>query len=119
MTGLTIEAAEALARDWCDAWNARDLERVLDHYADEIEIRSPLVVERFGAPDGVLKGKARLREYFGIGMRNAALRFTFERVLVGQSAMTVLYRRETGRLVSDTMLLDDELKAVSMTACYE
>lgn len=114
----TRDEAERMARDWCDAWNRRDLEAVLSCYAEGIELRSPLVAKRLGRNDGVLRGKAELRGYFTRGMTNAALRFEFEDVRIGVNAVTVLYRRENGMRVSDTMELDGEGRAVRMIACY-
>ncbi|MEZ5752097.1 MAG: nuclear transport factor 2 family protein, partial [Paracoccaceae bacterium] len=73
---MTPQDAETRARDWCDAWNRRDLDAVLDHYAEDVTIRSPLVAQRVGTPDGVLQGKAALRAYFAICMRNPALSFS-------------------------------------------
>lgn len=114
----TREAAERMARDWCDAWNRRDLEAVLAHYADGIELRSPLVVKRLGRADGTLRGKTELRAYFAVGMSNPALRFEFEDVRICVNAMTILYRRDKGIRASDTMELDGEGRAVRMIACY-
>src|SRR5438876_10821997 len=51
------EWAEAFAREWVDAWNAHDLERILSHYTDDFEMASPLIVERMGVASGRLKGK--------------------------------------------------------------
>ena len=115
---LTQAQAEQKARDWCDAWNRRELDAVLDHYAEDVEVCSPLVVKRMGRADGVLHGKDELRAYFGRGMTNDKLRFEFEDVRLGAGWMTVLYTRENGMRVSDTMKLDADGRAVQMIACY-
>lgn len=115
---LTRETAEAKARDWCDAWNRRDLERVLEHYAEGVALCSPLVVRRLGREDGWLRGKDELRSYFGRGMANPALRFDYHGVRIGVAAMTMLYGRENGIDVADTMELDAEGRAVRVIACY-
>ncbi len=115
---LTLAAAEEKARDWCDAWNRRDLEAVLRHYSDRISLCSPLVVRRLGRADGWLHGKDDLRAYFARGMTNPDLRFTYLGVRVGVNAMTLLYGRENGVEVADTMELDADGRAVRMIACY-
>lgn len=112
------EKAEADALAWCDAWNRRDLEAVLAHYADDVTLCSPLVVKRFGRSDGVLRGKDELRAYFGKGMTNPALQFNFEGIRHGVNAVTVLYARENGMQVSDTMEFDSAGRALRVTACY-
>ena len=37
-----IDFAER-AQEYISAWNAHDLERILAHYADDVEVASPLV----------------------------------------------------------------------------
>lgn len=115
-----VSAADfrAQAADWIDAWNARDLERVLAHYADDVAICSPLVAERLGVEDGWLRGKEQLRAYFSAGMRKPQLRFELVEVLSGVQAYTVLYRRETGTLVTDCVELDAHGRIVRMVASY-
>jgi hypothetical protein len=45
--------AREFAAEWIAAWNSGDLERILSHYADDFEIRSPLIAERGFSPTGV------------------------------------------------------------------
>lgn len=103
---VTRETATAAARDWCDAWNARDLDRVMAHYADDIALSSPLVVRRLGIGDGWIRGKPALRAYFARGMALPALRFDLVDVLMGVGSVAIVYRRETGNLVVDLAELD-------------
>ena len=104
----STEALRARAAAWVDAWNRRDLDAIVAHYADDVALCSPRVVERLAAPDGWLRGKGSLREYFAIGLRNPALRFELVAVTVGVGAMTVVYRRENGALVPDCAELDGD-----------
>ena len=106
------------AQAWCAAWNRRDLEAVLAHYAEDVELRSPFVVQRLGHADGWLRGKAALRDYFALGMAKPTLHFAFVDVLLGVGAVTVLYRRETGALAADTMTLGADGRAIQVVACY-
>ena len=61
--------ARAFAAEWIDAWNAHELDRVLVHYADDFEMRSPLIVTIAGEPSGCLKGKAAVRAYWRKGLQ--------------------------------------------------
>jgi len=38
---ITPEFAAAFASEWIEAWNARDLERILKRYAHDVEFTSP------------------------------------------------------------------------------
>ncbi|MCR6480886.1 nuclear transport factor 2 family protein [Variovorax sp. ZS18.2.2] len=111
--------ALAFANDWCDAWNRRDLDAVMAHYADEVELNSPLVVRRWGIESGWLRGKDRLRENFARGMQTPGLHFTFVNVLLGAQSLCVIYQRETGALVTDLIELDASDLAVRVVACHE
>jgi ketosteroid isomerase-like protein len=39
---MTEAEAEVFALEWVAAWNSRDLERILQHYTEDVEITSPL-----------------------------------------------------------------------------
>jgi len=45
--------AEHFAREWVAAWNSHDLERVLEHYEDDFEMSSPIIVTLMGEPSGL------------------------------------------------------------------
>ncbi len=115
---MRIEEARQTAGAWCDAWNRRDLDAIMDHYADDVAFSSPTVVKRWGIADGWLRGKAKLRENFAIGVKAPNLRFELIDVLLGVSSMCVVYRRETGALVADLVEFDGEGKGLRVIACY-
>ena len=54
--------ADAFAREWAQAWNARDLDRVLAHFSDAIVFSSPKAVDAVGQP--TVRGKPALRAYW-------------------------------------------------------
>lgn len=92
--------AEAFAREWIEAWNAHDLERILAHYADDFEMTSPLIVDRMGVAEGTLKGKAAVRFYWAKGLASTPeLSFTLIDVAVGVNAVAIMYESATLRRV--------------------
>jgi ketosteroid isomerase-like protein len=54
----------AIADEWVAAFNSHDVERILSHYAESIELRSRLVTKTLGDPAGTVRGKPALRAYF-------------------------------------------------------
>jgi len=112
--------AEAFAREWVDAWNAHDLERILSHYTDDFEMTSPLIVERMGVASGRLKGKEAIRRYWGQGLAGAPnLRFELLQVMVGVNSLAIVYKSVTaGRTVIERIEFDDHGKAVQAEALY-
>lgn len=64
-------------QSWLDAWNRHDLEAIMRHYADDVVFTSRAVLELGGAADGIVRGKAALRELFARGLRaDPELRFS-------------------------------------------
>lgn len=77
-------ALHVFAADWIAAWNARDLERILSHYADDVVFESPVIRERLGRASGRVSGKAELRAYWSGAFRAYPdLRFELLDVLAG------------------------------------
>jgi len=108
-----------LAEQWIQAWNSRDLDRIMDHYAADIEFEANTVVGRWRKADGKLVGRAELREHFRLGLELAAgLRFVMEEVFSAPSGYAVLYRRENGNRVIDVVELDGDGKARRVKAFY-
>ncbi len=77
---MTHEEATAFANDWAAAWNARDVERVLSWFSDDITFVSPTALAVVGT--ATVRGKVALREYWTDAMsRISSLRFTVERAV--------------------------------------
>ena len=53
---LTKERAMEFAKEWIDAWNAHDLNRILSHYSCDFEKASSRIVQVMNEPTGKLKG---------------------------------------------------------------
>ena len=116
---LTYEQLCDLAVDWCQAWCQRDLDRIMSHYTDDVALNSPNVVSRLGHADGWVRGAAAVRAYFAQGLEAAPdLRFLFVDLLMGAGHVTILYRRETGALVTDTLEIDGQGRGRRVVACY-
>ena len=95
------------ANDWIDSWNSHDMNRILSHYTEDFEMTSPLIVERLGKTDGVLKGKAAVREYWQPGLiQNPPLRFELIDVLAGVGQATIYYRSVGRKVVAETLFFD-------------
>jgi hypothetical protein len=115
----TTSKARAHAEQWIKAWNDRDLDRIMDHYAADIEFEANTVVGRWQKVDGKLVGLAELREHFRLGLELAVgLHFEIEDVFSVPSGYAVLYRRENGNRVIDVVELDGDGKARRVKAFY-
>jgi len=101
--------ARAFARDWIEAWNSHDMERILSHYSDDFQMSSPLVVERMNRSDGVLQGKESIRAYWEPSLTgDPPLEFELIDLLVGIDSITLYYRNVGKRVVAETLIFDGD-----------
>ncbi len=100
------------AEDWIDSWNSHDLERILSHYTDDFEMKSPLILERVVGSQGCLKGKDKVAAYWRPSLSaTPPLRFELIDVLAGIDSMTLYYRSIGRRVVAETPLFNQRGKA--------
>ncbi len=101
---MEADRAHAYARDWADAWNRRDVDAVLEHFADEVTFTSPVAARIVADSDGVIRGKAALRAYWHEGIRRVPdLHFEIVGVYVGIDTLTINYRNQDGGLVNEVL----------------
>jgi hypothetical protein len=104
---------------WLAAWNARDLEAIMDCYAEDVDFVAPTVVTRWKRSDGRLRGAAELRQHFQRGLELAPeLRFSEEALMTTPGGYALLYRRENNNRVLDAVELDDTGRARRVRAYY-
>jgi ketosteroid isomerase-like protein len=115
---MDYETARQVAKQWCTAWNDQDLDSIMEHYAENVKFSSPTVINRLGITTGWIEGKTRLREHFSVGIQAPNLRFEFIDVLLGIGGMCILYRRETGAIVTDVIELDQNGKGKTVQAFH-
>ena len=112
------QRAERFAEEWYAAWNAHDLDAVVEHCADGVEMASPLVATLAGREDGRLQGKDALRAYFAAGLeRYPDLHFEPIRLFVGVDSL-VLHYKSGERLAAEVVFLDERGKIARYVANY-
>jgi ketosteroid isomerase-like protein len=117
---MELGSAIRFAEEWYAAWNAHDLDAILDHYADDVEMASPLVATLAGNPDGTIVGKQALRAYFAAGLEKyPELHFEPLGLYVGVGSVVLHYVGANGDRVAETVFLDERGKIVRYVAHYE
>ena len=100
-----MQDPDAFAEDWIDAFNSHDLNRILSHYAEDIELSSPRARQITGDPSGKVRGKSALRAYFGQALeRLPDLRFTLDKVYPGADSVVLRIRASDGREGAELMV---------------
>ena len=98
------DAARALAARWIAAWNSHDLERVFALYADDFEMRSPLIAERgWGA---------------GISTAQPPLLFELLDAYGGVDTVAIHYRSVGRKLVVEILELAEDGRIIRGRACH-
>lgn len=111
--------AQELASEWIAAWNSHDLERILSHYVETFEMRSPLIAERGFSADGVLRGKVAIRPYWSAGLAaTPPVRFELLGVYAGVSSVVIHYRSVGRKLVTEILELGADRRIMRGSACY-
>ena len=116
---MTKEEAWKLANEWVAAWNAHDLDLIMAHYEDEVELTSPVAARLLGKPDGKVVGKANLRAYFQRGLEAfPELQFRLEDVLWGLNSIVLYYANQKGTRTAEFMELSAAGKVARVVANY-
>ena len=101
---MTRDDAWNLAHHWIAAWNAHDLDLIMTHYEDAVELTSPVAAQLLGTSDGKVLGKPKLRAYFQRGLQAyPELHFHLEDVLWGVDSVVLYYTNQKGTRTGEFM----------------
>ena len=116
---MTKDEAWTLANHWVATWNAHDLDLIMTHYDDAIELTSPVAARLLGTPNGKVEGKPNLRAYFQRGLEAYPdLRFHLEDVLWGINSVVLCYTNQKGTRTAEFMELSANGKVSRVVANY-
>jgi hypothetical protein len=116
---MTKDEAWNLANHWVAAWNAHDLDLIMTHYEDAIELTSPVAAQLLNRPDGKVVGKANLRAYFQRGLdAYPQLQFHLKDVLWGINSVVLYYTNQKSTHTAEFMELSAAGKVKRVVAHY-
>jgi len=116
------EFPAAFASAWIANWNARDVEAVLSHFADDCVFESPIALTITG--EAKLAGKAKLRAYWEAALaRIPSMHFTLDDIAwdAGRRTLTVMHTSRVGERVtscSEIMTFDTQGRQTLGRAYY-
>jgi ketosteroid isomerase-like protein len=100
----------AFSRQWVAAWNAHDVDAVLEHFHEDVVFTSPVAAKLLPETHGVVRGKPALRHYWTEALaRFPGLRFTIEGVYHGIDTVVIAYRNQDDGLVSEVLKFNGDL----------
>jgi predicted ester cyclase len=116
---LTGERARRFATEWIESWNSHDLGRILTHYAENVVLTSPIAARLLNLADGMVTGKAALRNYFQKGLEAfPELRFELIEVMWGLTSVVLHHRNQAGTKSGEFMKFNSKGKVVRVVANY-
>ena len=116
---MTRDEAWNLANHWIAAWNNHDLDAIMAHYDDAVELTSPVAAQLFGTPDGRIVGNANLRAYFQRGLdAYPKLHFDLVDVLWGVNSVVLYYANQKGTHTGEFLELSPAGKVTRVVANY-
>ncbi|RYZ19441.1 MAG: nuclear transport factor 2 family protein [Sphingobacteriales bacterium] len=116
---LSSEKASLFAREWIEAFNSHDLERILGHYAEELEFHSPFIPLLKFNETGVIHTKQDLASYFKVGLEAYPdLHFDFHDCYTGTDSLVIIYTSVNGRQAAETFQLNGQGKAIRVQCHY-
>jgi len=110
----------AFVQAWISGWNARDLDAILAHYADDVVFYSPMIFRVTGADGPSIEGRSGLEHYWRRALELVPdLRFELQSCFYGRDALTILYSNQLGRRASESFVFNGEMKVSLSIATYE
>ncbi|WP_185286078.1 nuclear transport factor 2 family protein [Chryseobacterium indologenes] len=108
------------AQMWVDTWNSHDLDDILSHYSEEIEITTPMIAMATGGKESSLHGKEAVREYWRKALEKFPdLHFELIHSTAGVDSVALFYKSIMDKHAVEVMFFDEEGKISKMYAHYD
>lgn len=116
---ISREQALAFAHEWIEAWNSHDLPRVLDHYTDDFEMSSPVMMQMNESETGTLKGKYNVGRYWGNALKKYPdLHFRLIDVLSSVNTVVIYYHTINEKKSAEFFLFNEQGKVYKAIGHY-
>lgn len=104
---------------WITSWNSHNLDDILAHYSDDIEITTPMIRIAAGINSDTLKGKAAVADYWGKALQRIPdLHFELLEVTQGVNSVALYYKSVMNKRAIEVMFFNEEGKVNKMFAFY-
>ena len=111
--------AKKFAKEWIESWNSHDLEDIMKHYAEDIEITTPMIKLAGGIESGSLQGKEQVKAYWKKALDKIPdLHFELIDVTSGVDSVALYYKSVMNKMAIEVMFFDDNGLVIKMVAHY-
>lgn len=109
----------AFAQSWITSWNSHDLDAILNHYSEDIEITTPMIKLAAGIESGSLKGKQQVADYWRKALQKIPdLHFELIDVMEGINSVALYYTSVMNKKAVEVMFFNEQGKVSRMYALY-
>lgn len=116
---MTKEATELFANNWIDSWSSHDINAIVEHYTEEIEFHSPLILLLKFNELGIITNKNKLEKYFKIGLiAYPDLTFKLHNVFFCDNTLVLYYTSVNGHSSAEVFHLNENSKALKVFCNY-
>ena len=117
---INNQTATQFAKDWIAAWNSHDIEKIMNHYASDIEFTSPMIVSILNRANGKVSGKDELRAYFLKGLEAyPELSFEFYHAFAGVNSVVIYYKSVKNLIAAEVFILNEDGKVKTCFCNYK
>jgi ketosteroid isomerase-like protein len=111
--------AHEFAKEWIEAWNSHDLDRILTHYSDDVEITTPMIKMALGNDSGTLKGKEAVGVYWQQALiKLPDLHFELMDVTSSVDSVALYYKSVMNKNTIEVMFFNQDGKVNKIIAHY-
>lgn len=111
--------AKNFAEEWIKSWNSHDLEDIMKHYADDLEITTPMIKLAGGIESGSLSGKDNVREYWSKALSKFPdLKFQLIDMTSGVNSVALYYQSIMDKKAVEVMFFNENGLVNKMIAHY-
>lgn len=111
--------AQKFAQKWIESWNSHNLDDILSHYSENIEITTPMIKIAGGIDNGILKGKEVVADYWIKALNKIPdLHFELIDVTEGVDSIALYYKSVMNKKAIEVMFFNEQGKVNKMIAHY-
>lgn len=111
--------AKNFAKEWIKSWNSHDLEDIMKHYAEDLEITTPMIKLAGGIESGSLQGKENVKAYWSKALQKFPdLKFELIDVTSGVNSVALYYQSIMDKKAVEVMFFNEKGLVNKMLAHY-
>ncbi len=110
---------EKFAQEWIQSWNSHNLEEILNHYSEDIEITTPMIKLAGDIDNGTLKGKEVVADYWKKALiKIRDLKFKLIDITESVNSIALYYESVMNKKAIEVMFFNEKGKINKMIAHY-